>query len=74
VKAIAVEVRSGSFSEVGARNREVRFTPKNGHRHRGPSRPKGVPDADIISAENVGLCWSHWHLAMWSGRNAATMV
>jgi hypothetical protein len=25
-------------------------------------------------AENVGLCWSHWHLAMGSGRNAATMV
>ena len=29
-------VAFGSNSEVGARNREVRFTPENGNRQRGP--------------------------------------
>jgi hypothetical protein len=33
-------VRSGSISEVGARNREVRFTPKIRHRSPGLPSPK----------------------------------
>jgi hypothetical protein len=34
--------RDGSNSEVGGRNREVRFTPNNGHRQAGPACPFGA--------------------------------
>jgi hypothetical protein len=54
--------------------------PRNPRKFRQPdnlSAMVGVIDStssDDALAENVGLCWSHWHLAMGSGRNAATMV
>jgi hypothetical protein len=33
----------------------------------------GSISSDAALAENVGLCWHRWHLAIGSGRNAATM-
>jgi hypothetical protein len=45
------EVRSGSNSDVGGRNREIRSAPENGHRQFDKLRPKGakgeVPDPII---------------------------
>ena len=42
------DVRSGSISEVGARNREVCFAPRSGHSQLGHARPLcAPPEADI---------------------------
>ncbi len=40
--SLAANVSVGSFSEVSARNREVRFTPTNRHRQFGRSGPKSA--------------------------------
>ena len=54
--------------------------PRNPHKFRQPynlSDMVGVIDSissDAALAETVGLCWPRWHLAIGSGRDAATMV
>src|SRR5260370_24911239 len=53
---------------------------RNPHKFRQPyNLPAmvGVIDSTCSAAalaENVGLCWSRWHLAMGSSRNTATIV
>jgi hypothetical protein len=34
----------------------------------------GSINSDAPAAETVGLCWPYWHLAIGSGRTAATMA
>ncbi len=38
----------GSFADLGAYNRDIRFTPINRHRQHAGSRPK-VPQADLCT-------------------------
>ena len=68
-----VFTQPGSHSEVGARNREVRFTPENGNRQR---------SAHVRKVRQIRhhFCRKRWPLLAslaschGSGRNAATMV
>src|ERR1700736_1569552 len=72
--------RLGAFRRSGngpcRRHASPADAPRKPHKFRQPdnlSAMVGVIDttsSDAALAENVGLCWSNWHLAMGSGRNA----
>jgi hypothetical protein len=47
----------GSFSDLGARSGEVRFTSMNGHRQADPARPKTFTKSDIDSITLRPLRW-----------------
>jgi hypothetical protein len=46
--AFGANVRSGSFSDLGALNREVCFTPENGHCAMQPACPLSANNGSVL--------------------------